>query len=119
MYKIEILAVLLITIKGYSQGFLRTNGKLMVNEKGGKVILCGMGPGGWMLQEGYMFTLGSIGQQYRIKAIMKEPVGHHKTEQFYNDWLANHTTKTELIRWQPGALIQSVCLCIVICIHCL
>lgn len=79
-----------------AQGFLKANGKLIVNEKGEKVILRGMGLGGWMLQEGYMFKLSNIGQQYKIKAKIQEVVGEEKTKQFYEAWLANHTTKADI-----------------------
>lgn len=34
-----------------ADGYLRTEGHAIVNEQGEKVILRGMGLGGWMLQE--------------------------------------------------------------------
>jgi endoglucanase len=79
-----------------AQGFLKANGKIIVNGKGEKIILRGMGIGGWMLQEGYMFKLSNLGQQYRIKEKIQELVGAEKTKQFYNEWLLNHTTKTDI-----------------------
>lgn len=78
------------------QGFLKTKGKLIVNEKGDKVILRGMGLGGWMLQEGYMFKLGHIGQQYKIRQGIESLIGKVKTDDFYNTWLTNHTTKRDI-----------------------
>ncbi|MDB5210628.1 MAG: glycosyl hydrolase family 5 [Sediminibacterium sp.] len=79
-----------------AQGFLKASGKIIVNGKGEKFILRGMGIGGWMLQEGYMFKLGHLGQQYRIKEKIIELVGEEKTKQFYNEWLLNHTTKADI-----------------------
>jgi endoglucanase len=93
---IPLLTVVLLALQSYGQGFLKTDGKLIVNEKGEKVILRGMGLGGWMLQEGYMFKLSNIGQQYRIKAKIEDVVGKEKTNQFYEAWLANHTTKADI-----------------------
>jgi endoglucanase len=55
-----------------------------------------MGIGGWVLQEGYMFKLSHLGQQYRIKEKIKELVGEEKTNQFYHEWVLNHTTKTDI-----------------------
>jgi aryl-phospho-beta-D-glucosidase BglC (GH1 family) len=55
-----------------------------------------MGVGGWMLQEGYMFRLSNIGQQYKIRAKIEELIGTAKTEEFYNNWLANHTRKLDI-----------------------
>lgn len=88
--------MLLLAVTAHGQGFLKTQGKDIVNEKGEKVILRGMGLGGWMLQEGYMFKLGNIGTQHRIRARIEEVVGKEKTSQFYADWLANHTTKADI-----------------------
>ena len=97
---IQSILVLFITVlfftQGYSQGFLKAKGKDIVNEKGEKIILRGMGLGGWMLQEGYMFQLGFLGQQYRIREKISELVGKEKTIEFYNDWLENHTTKKDI-----------------------
>lgn len=84
-----------ISIAG-AQGFLRVNGKQIVNEKGEKIILRGMGLGGWMLQEGYMFRLSNLGQQHRIKEKIRDVVGEEKTKQFYDAWLSNHTTKKDV-----------------------
>jgi hypothetical protein len=80
---------------GYS-GFLKTKGKLIVDDGGRPFILRGMGLGGWMLQEGYMFRLGGIGQQYRIKQKIADLVGDEKTSEFYDDWLKYHTTRTDI-----------------------
>src|SRR5258708_887001 len=92
-----VLIVLFFYIgKADSQGFVKASGPVIVNEKGEKVILRGMGLGGWMLQEGYMLRVGNIGQQYRIKAKIQELIGPEKTEKFYEDWLANHTRKIDI-----------------------
>lgn len=96
--KKQLLALLLLCAfyTSHAQGFLKTNGKIIVNGKGEKIILRGMGIGGWMLQEGYMFRLGNLGQQYRIKEKITEHVGTEKAKQFYEEWLLNHTTKTDI-----------------------
>jgi endoglucanase len=80
----------------YSQGFLKANGQLITDAKGKKVILRGMGLGGWMLQEGYMFKLGNTGQQYRIKARIADVAGTEYANQFYDRWLSNHTRKIDI-----------------------
>jgi endoglucanase len=80
----------------FAQGFLKADGKLIVNGKGEKIILRGMGLGGWMLQEGYMFRVSNLGQQHHIKEKINELVGEEKTNQFYDQWLLNHTTKKDI-----------------------
>ena len=80
----------------YGQGFLKTDGTRIVNDKGENILLRGMGLGGWMLQEGYMLGINKEGQQYRIRQRIGELVGKDKTGEFYREWLANHTTKTDI-----------------------
>jgi aryl-phospho-beta-D-glucosidase BglC (GH1 family) len=85
-----------------AQGFLQAKGKLIVNGKGEKIILRGMGLGGWMLQEGYMFRLSNIGQQHRIREKITDLVGLQKAAAFYTAWLDQHTTRKDieaLARW--------------------
>ncbi|MCC9166179.1 cellulase family glycosylhydrolase [Pontibacter harenae] len=87
----------LLLPNSYGQGFLKADGKRIVNEKGEEVVLRGMGLGGWMLQEGYMLQLNGIaGPQYQIRAKVEELVGPEKTQEFYNAWLANHTRKIDI-----------------------
>jgi endoglucanase len=81
---------------GQGQGFLKVQGRLIVNEKGEKIILRGIGLGGWMLQEGYMLKLGKVGPQYRIREKITELVGPEKTADFYNSWLANDIRKVDI-----------------------
>jgi aryl-phospho-beta-D-glucosidase BglC (GH1 family) len=79
-----------------AQGFLDVKDKSIVNGNGEKVILRGMGLGGWMLQEGYMLRFPKEGQQHRIKAGIQDVIGKDKTEEFYDAWLNNHTQKADI-----------------------
>lgn len=79
-----------------AQGYLRADGKQIVNEKGENVLLRGMGLGGWMLQEGYMLRVNRDGQQHRIRERIDSLVGERHTEEFYNAWLANHTRRIDV-----------------------
>src|SRR5580698_7718491 len=78
------------------QGFLKADGRLIVDEKGEKIILRGMGLGGWMLQEPYMLKVGKIGPQYRIREKITELVGPEKAAAFYDRWLANDIRKVDI-----------------------
>jgi endoglucanase len=82
--------------KGIGQGFLKAKDTLIVNEKGEKVILRGMGLGGWMLQEGYMLKLGKIGPQHLIREKMTDLIGPEKTAAFYDAWLAGDIRKVDI-----------------------
>jgi endoglucanase len=85
-----------ISSLSYGQGYLKASGRIITDEKGDKVILRGMGLGGWMLQEGYMFRLSNIGQQYKIKAKIQEVTDSAYTAKFYDQWLANNTRKIDI-----------------------
>jgi endoglucanase len=79
-----------------AQGFLKVNGKRVVNGSDKNFILRGMGLGGFMLQEGYMFHLGFLGQQYKIKEKITEFVGKEKTDDFYKNWLQYNTQRADI-----------------------
>ena len=79
-----------------AQGYLRAEGKRIVNNKGENVLLRGMGLGGWMLQEGYMLRVHQDGQQHRIRQRIDSLIGKERTEMFYDAWLANHTRKIDI-----------------------
>lgn len=89
-------ALLVASCNAPKKNFLRAQGHHIVNGAGDTIILRGMGLGGWMLQEGYMFRLGFIGQQYRIRESIEDIVGTEETERFYQQWLANHTRKVDI-----------------------
>jgi hypothetical protein len=91
-----LATALLLAIASPGQGFLRTDGQRIVNEKGENVLLRGVGLGGWMLQEGYMLKVYREGQQYRIRERLEALIGPEKTEEFYDAWLANHTTRADI-----------------------
>ncbi len=94
---ILIIACIVVTQALVAQGFLKAKDKFVINAKGEKIILRGVGLGGWMLQEGYMLKVQGIGQQQHvIKGKLADLIGNNKTEEFYNAWLANHTRKVDI-----------------------
>lgn len=102
----KLLPILLFVISvntSFAQGYLKVDGKRIVDEKGNNVLLRGMGLGGWMLQEGYMLQVEKIGQQQHvIKKNIADLIGTQKAEAFYEAWLANHTRKIDIdsmARW--------------------
>jgi len=80
-----------------SQGFLRVEGKQIVNEKGENVLLRGIGLGGWMLQEPYMLQLSKVaGTQTEIKSRISELIGMKNCEEFYKSYLNNMITEKDI-----------------------
>jgi len=84
------------SLAAQADGFLKADGQYIVNEQGEKVVLRGMGLGGWMLQEGYMLKLNEVGQQHRIQQKIEDLIGADATKEFYHAWRANHTTKADI-----------------------
>ncbi|HEV8272029.1 MAG TPA: cellulase family glycosylhydrolase [Chitinophagaceae bacterium] len=83
--------------KAKSQGFLKADGKKIINGNGENILLRGMGLGGWMLQEGYMMKVrGQDQQQHKIRSRLTELIGAEKTESFYSAWLFNHTRRIDI-----------------------
>lgn len=82
-------------VKLNAQGFLRTDGKRIINDKG-NVLLRGIGLGGWMLQEGYMLKVPGAGQQHKIRERIEALLSPQQAQEFYDTWLNNHTRKIDI-----------------------
>ncbi len=98
-FKTTFLTFSLLTFFSFqlsAQGFLRVNGTKIENDTNKDFILRGMGFGGWMLQEGYMFHLGFLGQQYKIRQKITDLIGKKQADIFYAKWLKYHTQKTDI-----------------------
>jgi endoglucanase len=97
-YKILLFFVAVLStqlIQG--QGFLSTSGKKIVNEKGENVLLRGIGLGGWMLQEPYMFQLSDVaGTQTEIKSKISALIGQKNCDEFYAAFLNNMITEKDI-----------------------
>ncbi|WP_119081236.1 cellulase family glycosylhydrolase [Chitinophaga alhagiae] len=93
---LSLTGALLLSVSTLGQGFLKTSGQRIVNEKGENVLLRGMGLGGWMLQEGYMLKVYRQGQQHKIRERLEKLIGAEKTAEFYDAWLANHATRADV-----------------------
>lgn len=95
--KLSVLSLLFACANGVSaQGYLKADGKRIVNERGENVLLRGMGLGGWMLQEGYMLRVNKEGMQHKIRERIDSLVGPQRTQEFYDAWLANHMRKIDV-----------------------
>lgn len=93
---LKCLGFLLIALQTNGQGFLRVEGKYIVDENHKKIQLRGMGLGGWMVQEGYMLRFTKDGQQHVIKSKFSQLAGEEKTKEFYEKWLNNFIQKADI-----------------------
>ncbi|RNL54740.1 cellulase family glycosylhydrolase [Pedobacter jejuensis] len=90
------LGLTLLSFQSVAQGFLKADGKKIVNAKGENILLRGFGLGGWMLQEGYMLKINKDGQQHKIRENLEDLMGARQTQEFYDAWLNNHTRKIDI-----------------------
>lgn len=96
MKRAIVLSALLLSQFGTSQ-LLKTSGQKIVNDKGENIQFRGLGPGGWMLQEGYMLkTADFAGPQYKIKEKIAELTGEDGMKKFYQAYLKNGITKKDI-----------------------
>lgn len=98
--KMKQYFVLLVSILCFNkidaQGFLHANGQYIANDNHPNYILRGIGLGGYMLQEGYMFGLGELGTQHRIREKITSLIGKEKAKAFYEKWMHNFIQKTDI-----------------------
>jgi endoglucanase len=95
---IWILLFILSSRDALSQqtGFLKAEGKWIVNGEGENIQLRGIGLGGWMIQESYMLHLNKEGQQYRIRQRIETILTKEQTTEFYTAWLSNQTNRADM-----------------------
>lgn len=94
-----------------AEGFYHRDGTKIVDGEGHPVLLRGVGLGGWMLQEGYMFGLGKLekGQQHVIRREITKLVGEEQAARFYKAWLDNYITKADIDAMARWGSIRSAC----------
>lgn len=88
-FKLMLILLFILSANFFAQGFLRVDGQNIVNDEG-EYLLKGIGLGGWMLMEGYMYkTSGFANAEHEIKERIIDVVGTQKTEEFF-DYLHQH-----------------------------
>ena len=79
--------------------FLQARGQDIVNEKGEKVLLRGVGLGNWMLPEGYMWKFGNQGDRpRRIEKIVSDLIGKENAAHFWSEYRKNYITEADIRR---------------------
>lgn len=96
-FSTTILLLIIFSISSNGQGFLKTNGKSIVNETNDNFILRGLGLGGWMIQEGYMMQTSEFANaQYQIRDKIEQLMGVEDTDLYFDTFLKNHIQKIDI-----------------------
>ena len=78
-------------------GFLRAEGKIMVNGRGEEVLLTGMGVGNWLVPEGYMWRFeGKYNSPRRIEGLVKDLCGSAYAANFWQRFRKNYITEKDI-----------------------
>ena len=96
MRKALFVILFFLSISLFSQNIKRYN-SVIIDENNYEVILKGIGLGGWMLQEPYMFNyIGAADAQYDFKEKLVEFIGQENTDAFFQAWLENFVTEEDI-----------------------
>jgi hypothetical protein len=80
-----------------SNGFLKTAGTKIVDESGSEVLFKGIGLGGWLLPEGYMFHMsGFANSPTEIKNKIIDVVGLNNTETIFEEFRNSFITEADI-----------------------
>ncbi|OAB40241.1 glycoside hydrolase family 5 protein [Paenibacillus antarcticus] len=78
-------------------GFIRAEGKKVINGDGKEIILRGVGFGSWLLPEGYMWKFPEGGDRPRkIEAMVKELIGEEKSTQFWDTYVERYVDEIDV-----------------------
>lgn len=80
-------------------GFLRAQGREIVNGKGEPLLLCGWGLGNWLLCEGYMWKAGPRGDRpRRLEEVVRELAGSEYAQGFWPRFRKNYIGRKDIFR---------------------
>ena len=95
-YLPKSLLLLVLFIASLNGQFMHTAGKDIVDKNGNKIILKGMGLGGWLVPEGYM--LGTWGSPTSIRDRITELIGEDSTAIFYEQFEKNYVAEKDIAK---------------------
>ncbi len=96
MFKRVLSIALFISLSLNAQGYLKTEGRDIVNDSG-KVLLRGIGLGGWLVPEGYMLkSQAKANSPTEIKNEIIDLIGETETEDFFKRYRANFVTERDI-----------------------
>ncbi|MFO1513029.1 MAG: cellulase family glycosylhydrolase [Verrucomicrobiota bacterium] len=79
--------------------FLHTQGPDIVNERGEKILLRGVGLGNWMLPEGYMWKFGEQGDRPRkIEKLVTDLIGPENAKRFWSAFRQHYIAEADIQR---------------------
>jgi len=86
-----------VAARASEPSFLRARGKDIVNERGEKVLLRGVGLGNWLLPEGYMWKFGNEADRpRRIEKLVTDLIGPEDAKRFWSEFRRNYISEADV-----------------------
>jgi len=76
--------------------FIKTKGRLLLDEAGNSMLLKGTNLGNWLVPEGYMFKMEQVNSPRKIDELLYELVGPDSLQAFWNGFLNNYITLDDI-----------------------
>ncbi|QJD88155.1 cellulase family glycosylhydrolase [Cohnella herbarum] len=84
---------------GEVSGFLRAEGRKLVNGDGREILLRGVGFGSWLLPEGYMWSFPDKGDRpRRIERMIEELIGADQAASFWETYYDRYVSESDIRR---------------------
>jgi endoglucanase len=81
------------------KGFLKAEGRRLINGDGGELLLRGVGLGSFLLPEGYMWCFPDMGDRpRRIEDMIVELIGEKKAKQFWETYYECYISEEDIIQ---------------------
>lgn len=79
------------------KGFVKAEGRKLMNGEGHEILLRGVGLGGWLLPEGYMWRFPDQGDRpRRIEKMIEELIGKKKAERFWEIYHESYISEADI-----------------------
>lgn len=81
------------------KGFVKAQGQKLINEDGQELLFRGVGLGGWLLPEGYMWRFPEQGDRpRRMEKLIIDLVGEQKAKEFWKTYYERYTSEADICR---------------------
>ncbi len=95
-----IKIILILSSLSFSQGFLHTEGKEIVEGNGEPILLRGFGLGGWLVPEGYMLInrawIEGFESPTQIENHILALIGEEKSKEFWEEYRKNFVSRADI-----------------------
>lgn len=89
-----LFSLLLSTRESYA--YLKVSGRDILDNQDQKILLRGMGLGGWLVPEGYQLHIPDFGSPSAIEKMIRDLIGSTDTQEFYRLYQQNYVREVDI-----------------------